>query len=175
MSRGLTDKQAAWARAYIGPAKFNASEAARMVGIKPEYGREMRSKSHVMDYVEKLQVEAAERWQISQARTLEELCAVAFSNVTEIVTFEDGRLIVRDLDELPRTVTAAIKEIKLRRVKVHGGEPNEFEEVFEIKFHDKLAALEKIGQYQGLFKGQGGEETEEWTGLEVIKPQLEGS
>lgn len=165
----ITDKQKAWARAYVGPSRFNASAAARLVGIKEGTGRDYRANSGVMDYVEHLQQDALRRHMLSQARTLEELIAMGFSNITDIITVEEGKVVMKDLEGCPRFVTAAIKKMKLRRSNRGDGD---FDDILEIELHDKMSALRMLGQHQGLFeKGASGDEEEHvFTGLEIVAP-----
>jgi len=170
----LTGKQKAWAQAYVGPARFNASEAARLTGIAISSGVENRSKPHIMDYVEELQKDALRRHMISQARTLEELVAIGFSNITDILTVDgDGRVTMKDLDEAPRHVTSSIKKMKLKRTNKPDGD---FDEILEIELHDKMTALKMLGTFQGLFERQDGGDDEEkpvFTGLEIVAPKEE--
>ena len=174
MTREPTDRQRSWAEAYVGPARFNASEAARLTGLSEAEGRRLRTKAHIIDLVEKLQAEAVKSRLISMDRTLEEIIAIALSDLTEIVTIEDGRLIVRSLDELPRGVRSCIKSVKLRRSRHAntGEDGDEFEEVFEITLHDKLKALEMLGRYQKMFSenAEYGEERPAFVGFDMIAP-----
>ena len=55
--RILTDLQKAWAKEYIGPARFNATAAARSVGMTESEGRRIRALPHIVDYIEMLQAE----------------------------------------------------------------------------------------------------------------------
>ena len=166
MPRKLTDKQKAWCHAYVGPAKFNASAAAEYAGISDSSGREMRTKPAVMAYADSLMADNLARWGVSQERTLLELAAVAFSSMADFVEMDGGKLIVRDWDEIPNHVKSAVKKIKLRRVS--RGE-DEFDEVLELELHDKLTAVKQLGEYQGLFKGQG-DQAEQWGGIGIIEP-----
>jgi phage terminase small subunit len=176
MTRELTDRQRGWAEAYVGPARYNASEAARMTGLSEAEGRRYRTKAHIVDYVEQLQASAIKSRLISMDRTLEEIISIALSDITEIVTIDDGRLIVRSLDELPRSVRCCIRSIKLRRSKRPTGEDeegkDEFEEVFELTLHDKIKALEMLGRYQKMFSDNAGdgEERPAFVGFEMIAP-----
>ena len=174
MPRALTDNQRAWAEAYVSSAKFNASAAARVAGISTAEGRRYRTKPHIVDYVEQLQAEAVKSRLISMDRTLEEIISIALSDLTEIVTIDDGRLIVRSFDELPRGVRCCIKSVKLRRSRHANAGPDgdKFEEVFEITLHDKMKALEMLGRYQAMFTDHAGsdEERPAFVGFDMIAP-----
>lgn len=173
----LTDLQRSWAEHYVGPAKFNATEAARMAGLNPDYGRSFRAKAHVMAYVAELQAQQLDDWRVSQQRTIAEIAAIAYSDITDLVTITDeGAVLVRSLDGLPKAVTAAIKKIKLRRTATRrsstNGDDDEatFDEILELEFHDKLEALRLLGQWQGIFRDGGGEPAEPWTGIGIVPP-----
>jgi phage terminase small subunit len=174
MAQALTDRQRAWAEAYVGPARYNASEAARTTGLSEAEGRRLRTKAHVVDYVEQLQAESVKSRLISMDRTLEEIISIALSDITEIVTIENGKLIVRSFDELPRGIRCCIKSVKLRRSRhANAGENgDEFEEVFEITLHDKIKALEMLGRYQAMFTDNAGSEEERpaFVGFDMIAP-----
>jgi|TARA_Y100000310_G_scaffold4433_1_gene5350 hypothetical protein len=145
-----------------------------MTGLAEAEGRRLRTKPHVIDLVEQLQAEAIKSRLISMDRTLEEIIAIALSDITEVVTIDDeGRLIVRVLDELPRSVRCCIKSVKLRRSRKASDDPDpEFEEVFEVTFHDKIKALEMLGRYQKMFSENAGdnEERPAFVGFDMIAP-----
>lgn len=165
-----TDLQKAWAESYVGEARFNATKAAEIVGLTPTQGPKMRSKEHVMAYVEELQRGAVKSRLISQARVLEEIIGLALSDMTEIVQVEDGKLIIRNFADLPRHVRTSIKKIKLRRQNKGEGD---FDEVLELELHDKLKPLEMLAKWQGLLDGDGKKEDEEtpvFTGLTIVGP-----
>lgn len=166
----LTDKQKAWAEAYVGPAKFNASAAAQMAGVDPSTGREYRTKQNVIAYVEQLQAERLQGRVISQDRTLEEIFSIATSDLTDVFSFSDGgNLVVRDLDDLPRHVTCTIKKIKVTRRKDSGGD---WEDVLELELHDKVKALALLAQHQGLLSGDPPTDQKEapFAGIEIVAP-----
>jgi phage terminase small subunit len=168
--RDLTHLQREWAHAYVAEARFNASEAARIVGMSEAEGRRLRSKPHVVAYVEELQRKRIEGRLITQDRTVEEMAAIAYSDLTDVLTItETGSLVVKDLDSLPRNVTSAIKKIKLTRRKGDGD--GEFEDVLEIELHDKVKALAMMAQYQGLLAGDGASDAPTpFEGLQIVPP-----
>jgi hypothetical protein len=167
--RILTDLQKAWAKEYIGGSRFNASAAAASVGMSESEGRRIRALPHIVDYIEMLQAERLASAALKGDRVLAEMIALAFSDMADIVRVEDGRLIVSDFENLPRTVTTAIKKIKLRRSNKAEGD---FDEVLELELHDKLGPLTKLFEYLGL-AGEGADAAHEkpkFTGLTLIGP-----
>lgn len=175
MMRRLTDKQKAWAQAYIGPAKFNASEAARIAGISEAEGRKNRSKPHVVTYIEELLRECLQRRTVSQDRIIEEIVSVALSDLADVLTVTESDLVnVKTLDSLPRHVTSAVRKIKLSRRQV-AGKKDKWEEVLEIELHDKVKALGLLAQHLGLLKGSRGTPSDHVACLEIIAPVEEVS
>jgi hypothetical protein len=83
--------------------------------------------------------QVAEVAQMNTANWAEEVCAIAFSDVGDLLEL-DGSL--RSLASLPRHVRAAISSVK---VTPDG-------KVIEYKFWDKLGALNTIARHLGLFE-----------------------
>lgn len=94
----------------------------------------------------------------AQDRILMELAGIAFSDVSEFMEIEevgkegkDGKTTVKkvpvvkvtDIEQLPRTLRIAVKEITTDRA---GN--------IRIIFHDKLKALELLGKHLGMFEHQ---------------------
>lgn len=86
---------------------------------------------------------------VSPYRTLSELAAVAYSNISDLVRVdESGRFVVRAFDDVPDRVLTAVKSVKLKRT-TKGGEQNPvFDDVIEIVMHDKIRALTELAQLQ---------------------------
>lgn len=86
---------------------------------------------------------------VNPYRTLAELAALAYSNITDIVRIdESGRYCVRSFDEIPERALAAVQSIKLRRTSTGNREEPVFEDVIEIKMHDKRGALATLAELQ---------------------------
>jgi phage terminase small subunit len=82
----------------------------------------------------------AARAQISTDRVLAELAAIGFSDITELVSIERGRLRMKDTKDVAPDLKRAISEIQHGKTGIR------------VKLHDKKAALQLIGQHLGLFK-----------------------
>lgn len=85
-----------------------------------------------------------------------ELAAIGLTRATEVVTVEEGQMMLLPAAQTGGESAAAIAAIE----KTAGG--------WKIKFYDKLKALELLGEYLGLFGGTGRKEGEENNLLEAI-------
>ena len=79
-----------------------------------------------------------ERVEIRQDDVLRELANIAFADVTEIVSVEGGKVFIANTDDIPadkRKIIAGIKEGR---------------DGLEIKFYDRLRALELLCKHLGI-------------------------
>lgn len=137
-----------------------AIDAYKAAGYKPDRGAATRLSAKVSHRVSEILIAAGNRVEINQARVLEELGRIGFSNMLDYITVQkDGSAIV-DLSALDREKAAAIQEITVDSYEQH--DPNSEDEkktvtVKKIKFKlsDKRAALVDIGKHLGLFKDDG--------------------
>ena len=72
-------------------------------------------------------------------KTLEELQVIAFSDVTNFASFGPSGVRLKPVTEVDPVELAAIREITISKG------------VVSIKLHDKVRALERLGEYLGLF------------------------
>lgn len=105
-----------------------------------------------------LQAEARARSGVTADRVIEEFAAVAFSDIREVLSVQDGVVRIRDLDTLPQRVTRAVSSIKAKVIAVdkqtlEDGSKVEYDVLqIEVKMHDKLVAANALGRNLGLFK-----------------------
>ncbi|MCF0120789.1 MAG: terminase small subunit [Oscillospiraceae bacterium] len=92
--------------------------------------------------------------EITKERVLRELADIAFCDIADYCEItEDETLRLRPTAQLSRSSRAAIAAIKTGTKGV------------EIKFADKLSALEKLGRYLGIFDKNADGDAEELDGL----------
>ena len=97
---------------------------------------------------------ALERLEVTAERTLQELAAVAFSNIKDYLEWdkESGALVVKGSKEIPRHLAAAIESIEEQVIesKNKDGSRLYIRTKRKIKLHPKLPALQLLAEYQGL-------------------------
>lgn len=90
-------------------------------------------------------------------RIVEELAAIGFARVTDVLCIEDGELVVRPTDALSSQSQAAIASVE----RMSSG-------CLKIKLYDKMKALELLGKHLGMFEGKTEEEIQKNNLLEAI-------
>ncbi len=99
--------------------------------------------------IEERKQQAIVRAGVRQVRVLEELAAIAFSDVAELFD-EQGNL--RNLKEIRPAARAAIQAIDCEELLVGKGEQRRpFAVVRKLRTHSKVEALKLLGQYLKLF------------------------
>lgn len=79
---------------------------------------------------------------VSRERVMEELVAIGFAKATDFLCVQDGELVIKNTDELPGSLEAAIASIEKT---THG---------WKVKLYDKLKALELLGKCMGMLDGK---------------------
>lgn len=143
----LSEKQERFVKEYL--IDMNATQAAIRAGYSPktanEQGARMLTKVSIRVRVDQLIAEQSRRTGITADRVVRELARVAFVNVPDVVDTETARV----LPSASRDDTAAIASV---RVKESSGDSGDSVER-EVKFADKLKALELLGKHLGMFAG----------------------
>lgn len=92
---------------------------------------------------------------VSAQRVMEELAAIGFARVPDLIGVEDGRLVLKDPRE--KNASAAIAGVE----RTSSG--------LKVKFYDKMQALELLGKLLGMFDGKvTKKDTEDNNLLEVL-------
>ena len=126
IAKGATQTDAAIKAGYKNP-KGNAHRIMENEDVK----------ARIAELAEKI----AERTVVSVERLVKEAARLAYSNVTDIVSFKGKTLTLKDSAELTDDITAAISEVS----KTKDG--------IKIKLHSKQAALELLARHKGMFRG----------------------
>ncbi len=120
-------------------------EAYILAGYAEDHGNasNLAGRPEVAQRVQEITSVLASRRSISADRVLAELARLGFADITQALSVKRGKVTVKDTDTLPADLRAAISEISQSRDGV------------KVKFHDKVAALDKLGKHLGLWKDAG--------------------
>lgn len=147
----LTDKQQAFVAEYL--VDLNRTQAAIRAGYSPKSAADIASqllgKTHVRDAIAREMAERSKRTGISQDRVIRELARIAFVNPGKVVDLDSGTLISNAADD----DLAAISGIKYKKTRIVDNETEEY----EIRFYDKLKALDMLCKHLGMYDGKSAE------------------
>lgn len=141
----MTGRERAFVSEYL--IDLNAYAAAVRAGYAPSTARNAASwidatrpaKPKVRELLEKQMAERSKRTGVTADRVILELARIAFANVTDVVDVKTGKV----LEGANREDTAAIAGIRMKN-------GDDFAEA-EVKFADKLKALELLGKHMGMW------------------------
>ncbi|WP_020469434.1 terminase small subunit [Zavarzinella formosa] len=146
----LPPKQRRFVEEYLrdcnGAAAYGrAGYKARTPDVAAKGAHDLLQKPEISRALELLRQARSARSQIYADRVLEELARIAFADIAEVISFENGRPVIRPLGEMSEDARRTIASIEIRQA-------GEFAEVVKIRFHDKNAALFKLMDHLGLTK-----------------------
>jgi phage terminase small subunit len=153
----LTAKQALFVKEYL--VDLNATRAAIAAGYSKRTAEAAGSRllRHVKvgAEIEKQIAERKQRLNISADAVLQELAKIAFANMMDYVTIQEGEAYV-DLSKVTREQAAAIQEITAETyVDGYKGKGEEKKPIVvkrtRFKLADKRASLELLGKHLKLF------------------------
>lgn len=161
-STPLKDKMEMFCQYYIGEAKLNASEAARLAGYSQKtaqrIGSENLSKPLIKARLAFLQRDTFKKIEVTTERIMEEVAKLAFSNLGDFITInKDTGLAHIDMRKATPDNLAALAQFEVIELPpfktVENGEEVSREVIkVKIKTWDKLEALEKLMRRHNLVK-----------------------
>lgn len=150
----LTEKQKRFCHEFL--IDGNGAQAAIRAGYSKRSAQMIASESLtkpiVSNYLSKLRNELMERNKLKADDIIQELKALGFWNIQDIV--EEGN-IIKDITKLPRELTKSIVGIKTKTTFLpnpDGAGPPIEEVTTEIKMVDKRGALVDLGKHLGIFE-----------------------
>jgi phage terminase small subunit len=112
---------------------------------------EMVRRPLVQAAIAELSRAATERCQISTDKILREVAKVAFSNIGDYIKITaDGEPFV-DMSDVDANQLAAVAEVTVEDYKEGRGDDARDVRKVKFKLHDKLAGLDKLMRYAGLY------------------------
>ena len=147
MANKLTKKQQAFVDEYL--IDLNATQAAIRAGYKKSEftdtnANKLLENTRISSEIEKAMAERSRRTGINQDRVIQELARIAFVNPRNVINPKDAS-IRRNASE---DDLACIQSVKVKRMD--GEKSSSIER--EVKFNDKMKALELLGKHLGMFK-----------------------
>jgi len=150
MNATLTPKQRRFVEEYL--IDLNATKAAERAGYSAKTARvigpENLSKPAIAAEIQQRLNQRSQQCEVTAKRVTEELAAIAFSDIGELIEFTDTGYKLKPGAVVPEKARRAIASIKIRREIVGEDEPPA--EVVEFKLWDKVAALRQLYEYLGL-------------------------
>lgn len=140
---GITDMQLKFAYEYC--VDFNISQAAIRAGYSPAaapfYGNKVYHMPKVRNAIARILKERRLEYDVTVERLQQEVARIAFSDITKVIlACKTGKITLEDLEKLPPSVRAAIKQIR----------PTKFG--IDITFHDKIGALDMLAKHFGYYE-----------------------
>lgn len=140
MKRGLSIREESFCQMFVGKAKFNGSEAARLAKYSERSARtiaaRLLAKDNIQTRIRELLLDISKRNGVTADRVLKEFETLGFSRIDDYVEIEEGGGVkLKMFNKIPEQKIGAIKAIK--------------EDRYEL--HDKIRPLIKLGEYTGLF------------------------
>ena len=152
----MTPKQELFVQEYA--KEPNAKKAALAAGYSPRTARQIGS--HLLTNVDiksALRARGAAalaRMEVTEDMVLQELAAIAFSNIEDFVTWDDTAdgLVVRPSAKIPRHLAAAIESIDEQVLKSENkdGSRTYTRSKRKVKLYNKLEALKVLAEYLGV-------------------------
>jgi phage terminase small subunit len=145
----LTEKQKKFCEEYL--VDFNQGAAYLRAGYKCSdnsartNASRMLTNDNIQAYLTSIRNKAGSSTAVTLERTLQELAYVAYGRVTDVLSFSDNGMSVKNSDTLPDEVVAAIASVDMTE---SGGEYPTIKK--SVKLHNKVAALALLAKFFGI-------------------------
>lgn len=122
----------------------NGRQAAIRAGYSPnsatEIASENLSKPHIKAYYKALLSAQAARLKVTGDKVINELAAIAFFQLPEIVKISNNKLAILETEKWSPVAKRAVESIKIDK-----------DGAIAVKAHGKVSALTKLGEHFGMF------------------------
>lgn len=166
MDKKSTNKQRAFVAEYL--VDLNATQAAIRAGYSTKsaarIGVELLNKTQVREAIAANQAKRAQRLDITADRVVSELAKIAFADPRDLMEWGPGGITLKSSSELTEEQAASVAEVSEMTTK-NG-------RTIRLKKHDKLKALELIGNYIGMFERKNTEKEADRESGVLVTPGL---
>lgn len=100
-------------------------------------------KPNIQLYITQLKQQRSQRTEITADRVLAEFAAIGFTRITDVISFDENSVTVKNSSHLNDDMAAAIAEVSL----TESGKVKRT----SVKMHDKIQALKAIAEHLGMF------------------------
>jgi phage terminase small subunit len=153
----LNPKQERFVQEYL--VDLNATQAAIRAGYSEKtassQGERLLRNVEVKRLIQEGQKAKAKALDISKEKILKELARIAFSNITNVMDWNDNGMHLIDSVDLPEDVSATVAEVVIKTKYVKSEDDDRPDEMIlerKVKLYDKQKALELLGKHIGLFE-----------------------
>ena len=112
--------------------------------------------------IKELRDAVQERAMVTTTDILQELKAIGFGNLSDLVSWSESGLTLKNSETLPSELTALVSEVSEGK---HG---------VKIKLHSKLDALDKMAKMTGAYNAPEREDTQRITKVVIVLPGRDG-
>lgn len=150
----LTDKQQRFVEEYC--VDWNATQAAIRAGYSEhsafQTGAENLKKPKVAAAIEERKQALNSAAEISSEKTLREVAALAFSDMSDYVTIRDDGQVILDFANLPPDALKCVRKIKQEVILT--GDPNDAMPIQKTEFelYDKRGPLDMLMKHFGQYE-----------------------
>lgn len=152
----LTGKQQAFVQYYVANG-FNAKEAAIAAGYSEKSADSFSSQVLNNPKVKKAIADLVEgelyRRGVSKERVIAEIARIAFSDIRQVLTWDDKGIKLKDSKSIKRDTAAAIQSVK-EKVSIDKEDGSVLHINREIKMYDKKSALDTLAKHLGLLEDE---------------------
>jgi len=150
----LNDRQRLFVAEYL--LDLNATQAAIRAGYSPKTagrtGHENLKKPEIAAAIQEAFEARLERLEVSAERVVLEYARLAFSDLRQVVSWNEYGVSLRDSGSLSDEAAAAVQQVTETITRLEEGGTTIRR---QVKLHDKLGALRDLGRHLGLFGKEG--------------------
>lgn len=134
----------------------NGQQAAIRAGYQPKAARvqaaNLITNPNVKLVLAYLANTKAKKAEIDADKVLQEIANTTYHNIADYFAVDfQGNLILKDLTEMPREMSAAIKKVKITNTRHGSRDDPVFEQRIEFELYDKQRGAELLGRHLKLF------------------------